>query len=376
MIRSAQRLRVDHEQTAFFARPDDQFPLLVGEDDRRDIHIEVALPQPLGVRRRVPVLELQLFGRERHDRVRVAVHRRLVLPVAGFGIHRPVLADRRTRDAPQPAAARSPVADRFRRIAEIERVDAVGIAAAALTGNGVDDVVVIREAVRLAIGRQELHRRHHLLAGVDIHLMEIPIAGEHENRSNRERTAAALRPGGCRRGLAAGLWCRRSGRGRTTSTGWRRRQHRPCGQTARTEKRRLIALLRFGLPVEVSLPEHRAEVGIDRDEIVGGGRDKRQFLETSIGDGALENERAEQRIDGPLLRVDLHLPQQPQVVERLFRDLRFIALPAVTQVAAAVRHPLGASERHDHDACDEHGPHDQSSHETVLNTDRDRFLRQ
>src|SRR5438034_5437068 len=201
--------------------------------------------------------------------------------------------------------------------------------------------------------------------------MEIPIAGEHENRSNRERTAAALRPGGCRRGLAAGGWCRRRGRDRTTSTGWRRRQHRPGGQTARTEKRCLIALLRLGLPVEVPLPEHRAEVGIDRDEIVGGGRDKRQFLETSIGDGALENERAEQRIDGPLLRVDLHLPQQPQVVERLFRDLRFIALPAVTQVAAAVRHPLGASEWHDHDACDEYGPRDQSSHEAVLNAERD-----
>ena len=88
-----------------FPDPTYQIAALVGEHDRRHVHVEVPLQQPLRIRRHVPVLQRQVFGRQRDDGVGVAIRRRIVLAVAGFGVDRPVRSERVTGSSPQPAAA-------------------------------------------------------------------------------------------------------------------------------------------------------------------------------------------------------------------------------------------------------------------------------
>jgi hypothetical protein len=113
------------------------------------------------------------------------------------------------------------------------------------------------------------------------------------------------------------------------------------------------------------LPEQLAEVSVDGEEIVVGAGDERDLLEPAVGDRAFDDERTIERVDRSLLRLELDLPQQLQILDRVFRDLRFAALPAVALIAAAVRHPVGAAERRHDEARGQYRPCDQSSHRLV-----------
>src|SRR2546430_3915409 len=62
------------------------------------------------------------------------------------------------------------------------------------------------------------------------------------------------------------------------SSAWSGQEHRPRGQAARTEERRLLRLWYFGLPVEMATPKNSPEIRINRDEIVRGRREDRKSV--------------------------------------------------------------------------------------------------
>src|SRR5262249_40083658 len=57
MILAAQHVSVEQPQAAFLARSDEEVLALVVEHHRRDVDVEVPLVEPVGIRRRVPVLQ-------------------------------------------------------------------------------------------------------------------------------------------------------------------------------------------------------------------------------------------------------------------------------------------------------------------------------
>ena len=99
-----------------------------------------------------------------------------VVAVAAAGVDAAVLADRRPEPRPQAAAARVEAAHLLRR--EVEAVELVRIAAAALRGRRVDDVVDEIEAVGLAVGRQEQLGRRRILTGRDVELAQPAVPGD------------------------------------------------------------------------------------------------------------------------------------------------------------------------------------------------------
>src|SRR5262245_55655574 len=100
-------------------------------------------------------------------------------------------------------------------------------------------------------------------------------------------------------------------------------------------------------------PEQLAQIRVDGEEIVVGAGDDRQFLETAVGDGALDAERTVAGIVRPLLGVVRYLPQQLQVLDRVLRDRGLVLLPAGALIVTAVRDPLGAAQRQDREARQE-----------------------
>ena len=140
----------------------------------RRVEVEVALPHPVRVRRRVPVLQLERLRLrvllDADERLTVDLLRGDVVAVAAARVDGAVLADRRSGPRPQPAAAGRPVADLLRR--EIVRVEVVRIAAASLRGGRVDHAVDQVEPVRFAVGRHEQRRRFDLVTGRDVELAQ------------------------------------------------------------------------------------------------------------------------------------------------------------------------------------------------------------
>ena len=134
MILAAERAGVEQPDAAFLARLDGVFLALVVEDRAGDVHVEIALAQPDGVRRRVPVGHLERLRRRvllhRDDRLPEDLLLGEVVAVAAAGVDAAVLADRRPEPRPQAAAARVEAADLLRR--EVVAVELVRIAAAAL----------------------------------------------------------------------------------------------------------------------------------------------------------------------------------------------------------------------------------------------------
>src|SRR5437016_3860542 len=104
MIRTAECLGVEQINSAFLACGGDQIASLILENYRSYVQVEVALGDPHAIARRVPIFELQIFGRQRHDGVRVYSFGRIPLSVANFGVDSAVVADGRAAEAPNSAA--------------------------------------------------------------------------------------------------------------------------------------------------------------------------------------------------------------------------------------------------------------------------------
>jgi hypothetical protein len=143
MILAAERIAIEQPQPALLARADEELAAAIVERDRRRVDVEIAPPQPVRVRRAEVVGELQLLlVVELHadDAVAEPAVQRIELRVAGAEVDRAFGIDRRAAAAPQAAARGNERAGAARR--EVERVERVGQAAAALRRRGVDDAVV------------------------------------------------------------------------------------------------------------------------------------------------------------------------------------------------------------------------------------------
>ena len=184
MVLAAERAGVEQPDAAFLARLRGVLAALVLEDRAGDVHVEVALAQPEGVGRREPVLHLHRLGRRvlfgRDDRLAEDLLLGEVVAVAAAGIDAAVLANRRAQPRPQPAAAGIEAADLLRR--QVVRVELVRVAAAALRGRRVEHVVVVVQAVRLAVGRQERLGRGGLLAGRRVERPQPPVPRDRVDR--------------------------------------------------------------------------------------------------------------------------------------------------------------------------------------------------
>src|SRR5437870_9824171 len=114
MIIAANRLRIHQVDAALLTRVDHQLLALVVEDRRRDLHIQIALPQPLGIGRTVVVDQLQGLGFRilLHSDDAVAVDAALRIPaaVAGSRIHGAVelMAGPARPHMPPPAGPQEP----------------------------------------------------------------------------------------------------------------------------------------------------------------------------------------------------------------------------------------------------------------------------
>ncbi len=116
------------------------------------------------------------------------------------------------------------------------------------------------------------------------------------------------------------------------------------------------------MPFEVFLPENLAEIGVNGKEVIVRAGYEGDLLEPAVGDGALSDQRSVQRVHRPLLRRELDLPEQLQVLDAVLRDLRFVLLPAASLKVAAVRHPVRRRHRNRDEACQENRPDADSTH--------------
>src|SRR5262249_54896136 len=125
---------VHQVHAALLAGVNHQLAAFVVEDDGRDLHVEVSLPEPLGVVGAIVVLEQQRFGLrvglEADNAVAVDAVLGVPAAVARAGVHDAGLADRRAGASPHAAAGGSPRSDFFG--GEVVHISHVGIAAAAL----------------------------------------------------------------------------------------------------------------------------------------------------------------------------------------------------------------------------------------------------
>src|SRR6476620_1262674 len=112
MILAAERGRIHQPDAALLARRDDVFLALVIEDWRRRREIEVAFAHPVGIDRRVPILQFKRFRLlvllHADERLPVDLLRREVVAVAAARVDGAVLADRWPGSWPQSTAPRRP----------------------------------------------------------------------------------------------------------------------------------------------------------------------------------------------------------------------------------------------------------------------------
>ena len=80
--------------------------------------------------------------------------------------------------APPASAGGAEELHRVGRVAQVHDVDAVRIAAAALRGGGVQEIVDQVQCVRLAVGRHELHRLRDLFAIGRVQLAQASVPGD------------------------------------------------------------------------------------------------------------------------------------------------------------------------------------------------------
>ena len=109
VILAAERLAIEQPHPAFLARADEELPSAVVERHRGDVHVQIARPHPVGVRRREVVDELQLLvvvelGAD--DGVAEALGLRAEHRVAGHHVDDAFRRHRRAPPAPHAAAGR------------------------------------------------------------------------------------------------------------------------------------------------------------------------------------------------------------------------------------------------------------------------------
>src|SRR5271166_4472887 len=109
------------------------------------------------------------------------------MSIAGLGVDSSVSSDGRAAQAPEAATMGREGCDCFFGSAQIERPNAIRIAAAALRGGCIDDVVDHVQAVGLAVGRHEFRGRAEVFAVRDVQLMKRSIAGGDEEGSHGKR---------------------------------------------------------------------------------------------------------------------------------------------------------------------------------------------
>ncbi len=150
IVRAPKVVAIEQPQLAFLARRDEKLPAAIVEGHRRDVQIEVAAEQPVGVWRGEVVDKLQLLvGVELHrdDRRAEAVGLGGERRVAGAHEHAALRIDRDTAAAPHASAGRREDARLLR--GEIVRKERVRVAAASLCRGRVDDAVE-RDSARTA----------------------------------------------------------------------------------------------------------------------------------------------------------------------------------------------------------------------------------
>ena len=311
MILAAERARVEQPQAALLARLHQVLLALEVEDGPGHIHVEVALAQPEGVRRRIPVLQLERFGLRvllhADDRLPVDLALRIVVAVAGPRVDRAVLANRRTGARPQTAAARQVLTDLLR--GEVVAVERVGIAAAALSRRRIDDALPQVQPIGLAVGRQKRLRRRRV--GARRHV-ERPQPSVPRHRVDD---------------VAAGRfrWCDDRRRGQST-----RAQH-----TAAAAAR----LLDEGA-VELPRPQPLTGRHVDAVDVVRHAGHDRNLLRPLRRRHVGDDEGREEVVHLAGLVVELKLPQELHVLHALGRDAGLVLLPRRALVVAAVGQPV------------------------------------
>src|SRR5262249_17667555 len=151
--------------SALLARAEHQMLAFEVDGDRRDVDVEIAMPQPVDIWRREPARWLQLLTRVELDgdeRVAEVAAFRLVVAVTGAHPRGAFRSAGRPAASPESAAAR-------KKCAGLVGLEVVGKkrerhAATTLRDAGVDDVVDEVERPWLRVWRHELRRRHKVVA--------------------------------------------------------------------------------------------------------------------------------------------------------------------------------------------------------------------
>ena len=195
---------------------------------------------------------------------------------------------------------------RFRVAPEVDGVHAVCRRTAAVTRRHIHGGVDQNRSGRLRAGRQQLHRRRHVVAGLRIQCVQETAARDGVDVG--VSTAAAATAAWRRRRPAASR-----GRGRLAER--RRagdRRHRAgAGDGPGSGRHR----------VQMPFPEHLVQVVVDRIDVVRAPADERQRLEALVGNDVGEQHRLRQRLQLPGLILELRLPEQlkarlPHTVDR------------------------------------------------------------
>src|SRR5437588_554929 len=134
MVVASGRFSVEQVYTAFLAAGNHQFTVLIFEDGRSDLHIEVSFLQPDPVRRYVPVLQEQFTTLHSGADQAVAIHLvgRVVSPVSSGSPSGSAGVQCGPCTAPQSTAPGIEGHHLFLRIVEIHSPYLVRIAGAAL----------------------------------------------------------------------------------------------------------------------------------------------------------------------------------------------------------------------------------------------------
>ena len=183
VVLAAERLAIEQPHPAFLARADQELPSTVVEGHRRDVHVQIAGPHPIGVARREVVDELQLLvGVELGGDNGVAEAAGLGVEqrVAGHHVHDALRRNGRAATTPHAAASRMERARLARR--QVVRVHRVRNAAAALRRGRVDDALDDVQRIGLAVGRHELLGGRDVRAVGRVDLAEPPVPADRVNR--------------------------------------------------------------------------------------------------------------------------------------------------------------------------------------------------
>src|SRR5262245_12185703 len=312
MVVSADRLRVHQVDHALLARVDHQFLALVIEDRRSDLHVQVALPEPLGVGGAVIIDQVHGF------RLRVLLHPDDAVPIDAVLRVPGAVARARVQDtrgtycgagpAPHPATWRPPRADLVG--GQVVGVDHVRIAAAALRGVRIDYVIDKAQRVRLSVRRHELRGRRDLFAVGDVQPPQRAV------------------PGGCVKNVFAGRVSR--------SDGW------CCGYAAGTQDvDASVSWRRRPRSLEVMFPEKLAFVDVNRVDVVRDAGDDHDLFGAARRRDAPYDQRGQQVVHLARLVIELDLPQQFHALDVGRRKNAFVPLPGGSLRIAAVSQPVG-----------------------------------